>query len=270
MSNNKNNVQTQTSSALHNAIMEAGGKDRPPIVPTDTPTTPGNDGTLEQSREEVMETYATVSVETKKWIDAEAEVIQIILTGIDNDIYSTVDVCPNSMEMWKAIERKFTSRDGASLDSYYLRFYKIMNKLVKNKFEVTNHQVNVQFLIQLKLKWQRFVALVKQREELKTVFYHKLYDILKQHQNEVNEIRAEILAHTANPFALVAQQQPIYYPQPYPTHYTQSSSTRSQAATRNKGKAISYSPPPTYDSEPEVVADDEASSKGRKLTNLWL
>ncbi|GJS72200.1 hypothetical protein Tco_0705041 [Tanacetum coccineum] len=104
MSNNKNNVQTQTSSALHNAIMEAGGKDRPPIVPTDTPTTPGNDGTLEQSREEVMETYATVSVETKKWIDAEAEVIQIILTGIDNDIYSTVDVCPNSMEMWKAIE----------------------------------------------------------------------------------------------------------------------------------------------------------------------
>nr|GFC19827.1 hypothetical protein [Tanacetum cinerariifolium] len=25
--------------------------------------------------------------------------------GIDNDIYSTVDACPNACEMWKAIER---------------------------------------------------------------------------------------------------------------------------------------------------------------------
>nr|GEV07539.1 hypothetical protein [Tanacetum cinerariifolium] len=29
----------------------------------------------------------------------------IILTGIDNDIYSIVDACPNACEMWKAIER---------------------------------------------------------------------------------------------------------------------------------------------------------------------
>ncbi|GJU85585.1 hypothetical protein Tco_1293131 [Tanacetum coccineum] len=56
---------------------------------------------------------------------------------IDNDIYSTVDACPNACEMWKAIERlkqgesinvqdletnlywefrKFTSRDGESIE----------------------------------------------------------------------------------------------------------------------------------------------------------
>ncbi|GKB89569.1 hypothetical protein Tco_0961841, partial [Tanacetum coccineum] len=60
-------------------------------VPADTPTTP-NDGTLQQLRQEVMGTYATILAETKKWIDAEAEAeaIQIILTRIDNDIYSTV------------------------------------------------------------------------------------------------------------------------------------------------------------------------------------
>nr|GEZ60606.1 hypothetical protein [Tanacetum cinerariifolium] len=40
--------------------------------------------------------------------------------------------------------RKFTSRDGESLESYYLRFYKMMNELVRNQFDVTNHQVNVQ------------------------------------------------------------------------------------------------------------------------------
>nr|GEZ68218.1 hypothetical protein [Tanacetum cinerariifolium] len=74
------------------------------------------------------------------------DAIQIILTGIDNDIYSIVDACPNACEMWKAIERlkqgesinvqdletnlfwefgKFTSLDGESLESYYSRMAKI-------------------------------------------------------------------------------------------------------------------------------------------------
>ncbi|GJX19118.1 retrovirus-related pol polyprotein from transposon TNT 1-94 [Tanacetum coccineum] len=97
---------------------------------------------------------------------------------------------------------KFTSRDGESLESYYSRFYKMMNELVRNQCHVTNHQVNVQFLLQLQPEWQRFVTLVKQSQELKTVSYHKLYDILKQHQNEVNEIRTERLARIANPLAL--------------------------------------------------------------------
>nr|GFC22005.1 hypothetical protein [Tanacetum cinerariifolium] len=92
------------------------------------------------------------------------------------------------------------------------------------------------------------VTLVKQSQELKTVSYHKLYDILKQHQHKVNEIRAEKIARVANPLVLVAQQQPVYHPQTHPTHYTQNSSTRSQqAATRNREKAIVNSPQPIYD-----------------------
>ncbi|GKA71262.1 reverse transcriptase domain-containing protein [Tanacetum coccineum] len=108
---------------------------------------------------------------------------------------------------------KFTSRDGESLELYYSRFYKMMNELVRNQCHVTNHQVNVQFLLQLQPEWQRFVTLVKQSQELKTVSYHKLYDILKQHQNEVNEIRAERLARTANPLALRKSNVPFcsYY-----------------------------------------------------------
>nr|GFD04940.1 hypothetical protein [Tanacetum cinerariifolium] len=110
-------MQTQTSNTLHNAIMEGGSKDRPPML----------------------------------------------APGIDNDIYSTVDACPNACEIWKAIERlkqgksinvqdletnffgngKFTSLDGESLESYYSRFYKMMNELTRNQCNVTNHQVNV-------------------------------------------------------------------------------------------------------------------------------
>nr|GFA27088.1 hypothetical protein [Tanacetum cinerariifolium] len=122
---------------------------------------------------------------------------------------------------------KFTSLDGESLESYYSRFYKLMNELTRNKCTVTNHQVNVQFLLQLQPEWQRTVTLVKQSQELKHVSYHKLYVILKQHQHEVNEIRAEKIARVANPLAL------------------------------EKRKAVVNSPQPIYDQEPSMVDDDD-------------
>nr|GEY11844.1 hypothetical protein [Tanacetum cinerariifolium] len=244
-------MQTQTSNTLHNAIMEAGSKDRPPMLAPGNyiqwksrikryiDTKPNQElihyclkhppckfgwkekavldskGNPTTSTERVRETYKTVTQEIRDQLNAEAEAVQIILTGIDNDIYSTVDACPNTCEMWKAIER-------------------------------------------LKQEWQRFVTLVKQSQELKNVSYHKLYDILKQHQHEVNEIRAEKIAHVANPLALVAQQQRVYHPQTHPTQCNQNSSTRtSQAATRNRGKALVNSPQPIYDQEPSMVDDDD-------------
>ncbi|GJU29022.1 ribonuclease H-like domain-containing protein [Tanacetum coccineum] len=87
--------------------------------------------------ERYMENYKNVSQDIRDQLNAEAEAVQIILTGIDNDIYSIVDACPNAYEMWKAIERlkqgesinvqdletnlywefgKFTIMDGESLD----------------------------------------------------------------------------------------------------------------------------------------------------------
>nr|GEZ20680.1 hypothetical protein [Tanacetum cinerariifolium] len=51
-----------------------------------------------------METYNTILQDIHDQLKAEPEAVQIILTGIDNDIYSTVDACPNACEMWKAIE----------------------------------------------------------------------------------------------------------------------------------------------------------------------
>ncbi|GJW37262.1 copia protein, partial [Tanacetum coccineum] len=85
------------------------------------------------------------------------------------------------------------------------------------------------------------MTLVKQSQALKPVSYHKVYDILKQHQNEFNEIRAKRLARTANPLVFVSQQQQIYHPQNHPNHYTQNSSTRSQpAAIRNRGTQVMH------------------------------
>nr|GEU64458.1 retrovirus-related Pol polyprotein from transposon TNT 1-94 [Tanacetum cinerariifolium] len=231
-------MQTQTSNTLHNAIMEAGSKDRLPML------APGNyvqwksrikryidtkqnhelihyclknppykftwadkevlifEGSPVTITETYIETYKTLSQDISDQLNTKDEAVQIILTGIDNDIYSTFDACPNS-------------------------------------------------------------------QELKTVSYHKLYDILKQHQNEVNEIKAERIARTANPLALVAQHQPVYHPQNHPTHYTQNSSTRSQqAATKNRGKVIVDSPEPIYDQEPSMVAEDDETSKDKEIDKL--
>nr|GEX27607.1 retrovirus-related Pol polyprotein from transposon TNT 1-94 [Tanacetum cinerariifolium] len=127
-------MKTQTSNTLHNAIMEVGGKDRPPML------APGNyvqwksrikryintkpnheliryclkntpykftwadkevpifEGSPITRIEMYMETYKTISQDIRDQLNAEAEVVQIILTGIDNDIYSTIDTCPNAYD----------------------------------------------------------------------------------------------------------------------------------------------------------------------------
>ncbi|GKD36260.1 hypothetical protein Tco_1251769 [Tanacetum coccineum] len=74
MSNTNTNLQIQTSNALHNAIMEAGGKDHPPML--------APEGSLETTTEWYMENYKNVSQDIRNQLDAEAEVVQIILTGI--------------------------------------------------------------------------------------------------------------------------------------------------------------------------------------------
>nr|GEV40538.1 hypothetical protein [Tanacetum cinerariifolium] len=53
-----------------------------------------------------------------------------------------------------------------------------------------------------KPEWSRFMTIVKQQHKLDEVSYHKLFDILKQYQKEVNELCAERLARNANPLAL--------------------------------------------------------------------
>nr|GFC25751.1 hypothetical protein [Tanacetum cinerariifolium] len=81
---------------LTNPPYELGWKEKYVLDSEGNPTT---------STQQVFETYQNVKQEIKDQLNAEAEAVQIILTGIDNDIYSTVDACSNACEMWKAIER---------------------------------------------------------------------------------------------------------------------------------------------------------------------
>ncbi|GKD54542.1 hypothetical protein Tco_1287929 [Tanacetum coccineum] len=74
-----NNLQTNTTSVLHNAIMEAGGKDRPPMLAPEIfiPATPGTADASPTRESRVKETYATVTEEIRNKMDAEAEAVTL-------------------------------------------------------------------------------------------------------------------------------------------------------------------------------------------------
>ncbi|GJS36497.1 hypothetical protein Tco_0534879 [Tanacetum coccineum] len=223
MSNSNINLQTQSSNALHNAIMEAGSKDRPPML------APGN--------------YVQWKSRIKRYIDTKPN-SELIHYCLQNPPYT-----------YQWAEKTVPVAEGSSetTTKRYMENYKNVSQDIRDQLNAEAEAVQI---------------ILTQSQELKTVSYHKLYDILKQHQNEVNEIRAERLARTANPLALVAQQQPVYHHQNHPTQNTQYSSNRSQQSTRNRGKAIVTSSAPTYDPEPATVTDDEEMSKEKEIDKL--
>nr|GEW74775.1 retrovirus-related Pol polyprotein from transposon TNT 1-94 [Tanacetum cinerariifolium] len=129
------------------------------------------------------------------------------------------------------------------------------------------------------LQWSRFVMIVKQQHKLDEVSYHKLFDILKQYQKEVNELRAERLARKANPLALVAtaqaNQDPYYQSSKSHKSHAPSSKlsipTRSHITTRHIGKEIAkpITPPSETtskkDSNPKQAQRDKDMQKNLAL-----
>ncbi|GKB73074.1 retrovirus-related pol polyprotein from transposon TNT 1-94 [Tanacetum coccineum] len=136
-------------------------------------------------------------------------------------------------------------------------------------WSVTTMQVNVQFLQQLQPEWSRFVTIVKQSEKIDIVSYHRLFDILKQFQLEVNDIRAERIAKSANPLALIAAAQPYsdnYYQAPKPQRSNAtSSSTRQSASTRHKGKEVAKPITPQSESVSEEDSDPEQAQRDKEM-----
>nr|GEU40000.1 hypothetical protein [Tanacetum cinerariifolium] len=129
---------------MHNDIMAAGSNDRPPMLATgryarwqscfiryvDTnpnmkelkkfifngpyvmarvlvlakPTTKTDPVVPEYT---VLETYESTLSKNHAYIDVKAEEIHMILSGIGDEIYSTVDAYTIAQEMWISIERLY-------------------------------------------------------------------------------------------------------------------------------------------------------------------
>nr|GFA09444.1 hypothetical protein [Tanacetum cinerariifolium] len=97
-------MQTQTSNTLHNAIMEAGSKDRPPML------APGN---YVQIDNDIYSTFDACPNACKMWkaIERLKQGESINVQDLETNLY------------WEF--RKFTSQDGESLESYYSRAERI-------------------------------------------------------------------------------------------------------------------------------------------------
>ncbi|GJY67271.1 retrovirus-related pol polyprotein from transposon TNT 1-94 [Tanacetum coccineum] len=297
-------ITSTTDSQMHNNIMAAGSRDRPPMLamgryaqwqsrflryidtrpngdalrkfilegpyqPTIViiPAVPATKNSPAVPERTTVETILTMSLENKAHYESEKEAIHLLLTGIGDEIYSTVDT--NLFGEFG----NFTSHDGESMEPYYSIFYKMMNEMIRNNLIVAMMQINVQFLQQLQPKWSRFVTIVKQQHDLDIVSYYKLFDVLKQYQKEGNEIRAERIAKNANPLALVAAAQqypnPYYqapkYHKPYAPASKQSSFTRSNASTKFKGKEIEKLITPLYESASEEDSDPEQAQRDKDM-----
>ncbi|GJW39536.1 hypothetical protein Tco_0065381 [Tanacetum coccineum] len=260
---------------MHNNIMAAGSRDRPPMLAIGryaqwrsrflryidtrpngdalrkcilegpyTPSTviilalPATDNFPAVHERTTVETVLNMSPENKAHFKSEKEAIHLIMTRIGDEIYSTVDACKTTHE--------------------------ILENLPLTMEKQWSHTTQ---------EWSRFVTIIKQEHKLDEVSYHKLFDILKQYQKEVNELRAERIAKNANPLALVAIAQP--YQDPYyqtskshksyaPTSKA-SLPTRSHATTRHKGKEIAKPITPPSESASEEDSDPEQAQKDKDM-----
>ncbi|GJY53372.1 hypothetical protein Tco_0445036 [Tanacetum coccineum] len=110
-----------TDNQMHNNIMAAGSRDRPPMLATGRyaqwksrpyklttvtiPVVPATDDNPAVPERTTVETLLTMSPENKAHYELEKEAIHLLLTGIGDEIYLTVDACKTAHEMWIAIER---------------------------------------------------------------------------------------------------------------------------------------------------------------------
>nr|GEV48007.1 putative ribonuclease H-like domain-containing protein [Tanacetum cinerariifolium] len=88
---------------------------------------------------------------------------------------------------------------------------------------------------------EMFVTIVKQQHKLDEVSYHKLFDILKQYQNEVNELRAKR-----------SSAQPLI-------------PSRSHTTTRHKGKEIAKPITPPSETASEEDNDPEQAQRDKDM-----
>ncbi|GJU65869.1 hypothetical protein Tco_1247704 [Tanacetum coccineum] len=166
-----------------------------------------------------------------KQMEDDDQAIHLILTGLPEDMYATVDSCETAQEIWLHVQQmmkgsdigiqdkkaklfneweRFTSTVKESTESYYYHFSKLMNDFKRNKHFLKKIANNLKFLNNLQPEWRRHVTFVHQTKDFHEVDYTQLYDFSKYNQAEVNELRAERLARAHDPLALMANSNNPY------------------------------------------------------------
>nr|GEW89751.1 hypothetical protein [Tanacetum cinerariifolium] len=176
-----------------------------------------------------------------KQIEVDDQAIQTILFDLPEDIYAAVDSCETAQEIWLRVQQMMKGSDTG---------------IQKKKAN------NLKFLNNLQPEWSRHVTIVHQTKDLHTTDYTQLYDFLKHNQKEVDELKAERLAKTQDPLALMTtsnnpykfpvlnQDQPSFnqnymqQPMPNPEDITDPTTAMNMALTlMAKAFKLNYSTP---------------------------
>nr|GEX28415.1 hypothetical protein [Tanacetum cinerariifolium] len=327
-------MQTQTSNTLHNAIMEAGSKDHPPML------APGNyvqwksrikryidtkpnhelihyclenppykldwkdvkvpvfEGSPITITTRIRKTYKNVLQDIRDQLNAEAKAVQIILTGIDNDIYSTVDACPNASEMWKAIERlkqgesinvqdlqtnlyweyrKFTSQDARECqkpkwpkDVAYHKEKMILCKQEEAGFQLNAEQANWKDDTDDEPKDQEVEAHYMYMAQIQEVTPNAADNSRPIFDTEPLQKLIDIILFIVDSGCSKHMTENLKLLTNFVEKFlgTNSSTRSQQATTQNRGKAIVNSLQPIYDQEPSMVVEDDETSKDKEIDKL--
>ncbi|GJT40219.1 hypothetical protein Tco_0940084 [Tanacetum coccineum] len=152
-----------------------------------------------------------------KQVKADDQAIQTILLGLPEEIYDAVDSCETAKEIWLRVQQMMKGFD--------IRAQEKKAKLFNEWKRKNSQQSQVPYNIQP--EWKQHITIVRQTKDLHEVDYTQLYDFLKMNHDEVNELRAERLAKTHDPLALMTHSQNpynylvFYQDQPSTSNYMQ-------------------------------------------------
>ncbi|GKA80627.1 hypothetical protein Tco_0787319 [Tanacetum coccineum] len=194
------------------------------------PAVPATDDSLAVLERTAVETLLNTSPENKEHYQSEKEAIHFLLTGIGDEIYSTVDACKIAHDMWIDIER---------LQQEWSRFVTIVKQ---------NRDLDT-------VSYHKLFDVLKQ--------YQKEF-------NEICAERIDKNANPLALVAAAQQYKDPYYQAPkshksYAPPSKQASSTRSNASTKFKGKEIAKPITPPSESTSEEDSDPEQAQRDKDM-----
>ncbi|GJX92039.1 hypothetical protein Tco_0345365 [Tanacetum coccineum] len=198
-------------------------------------------GTIEVECVTRTKTYEELSDKEKHQDDCDIRATNIVLQGLQPEVYSLVNHHTVAKEIWDRVkllmqgtklsqqERecklynefdRFTSVKDESLHEYYLRFAKLINDIHTIGMTIQQVHVNTKFLNNLQPEWRKFVTNVKLAKNLYTSNYDHLYVYLSKHEVHANEVRL-MRERFPNPLALFYSSQPHSQSYEVPHHQQQ-------------------------------------------------
>jgi gag-polypeptide of LTR copia-type/Zinc knuckle len=146
--------------------------------------------------------------EEKEQVEKDGKVINILVSGIDNEMLNTVMSCGTAKEMWDTIQtmceggedvkenriqllthdyESFDCRSGESLSDLYGRFKRLINDLILVGRIYTNQDICFKFMRALPRKWDSKITAIEEARDLKLMTLEELYSKLQTYELRVNQ-----------------------------------------------------------------------------------